>query len=94
MANENSKSKDQSKSQTGDAGEAELQERFDKEEEQGYRGIVADPTPNSAYTVAGVTSGEPTPETDGEAARKADAHRIENVDAPKRADVDGKGIQR
>lgn len=94
MANEKPKNSDQSKSSTGDAGEAELQERFDQEAEQGYRGIVADPTPNSAYTVGGVTSGEPTPETDGEAARKADQHRVENVDAPKRADVDGKGIQR
>ena len=92
--NQPQKKADQSKSQTDDAGEAELQERFDKEDEQGYRGIVADPTPNSAYTVAGVTSGEPTPETDGEAARKADQYRVTNVDAPKRADVDGKGIQR
>jgi hypothetical protein len=32
--------------------------------EQGYFGAVPDPTPNENYTVAGVTSGAPTPETD------------------------------
>lgn len=30
---------------------------------KGYIGVVADPTPNENYTVAGVTSGAPTPET-------------------------------
>jgi hypothetical protein len=36
----------------------------DKEAEQGFRGVETDPTPNENYTVAGVTSGAPTPETD------------------------------
>lgn len=40
------------------------QEAFDAEHEQGFRGTKVDPTPNSAYTVAGVVAGEPTPETD------------------------------
>ncbi len=42
--------------------------------EQGFRGLEVDPTPNENYTLAGVTAGKPTPETDveaREAARKA-----------------------
>lgn len=35
----------------------------DKENAQGYRGVATDDTPNENYTVAGVTSGKPTPET-------------------------------
>lgn len=42
----------------------ELQERVDEIQEQGYMGDVPDPTPNENYTVEGVTSGKPTPETD------------------------------
>ncbi len=76
----------QSKSSTDDAGEAQLQAQFDQEEAQGYRGVVADPTPNSAYTAAGVAAGEPTPETDAQAAKDAEAHRANVIDAPKRAD--------
>lgn len=47
-----------------------------QETEQGFRGVEVDPTPNENYTLAGVTSGAPTPETDddaAEAARKAQA---------------------
>jgi hypothetical protein len=54
-----------------DAGQAEVQKKFDAEQEQGYRGVVPDPTPNENYSVAGVTSGAPTPETDKKAAAKA-----------------------
>jgi hypothetical protein len=46
-----------------DAGQAEVQSRIDKETAKGYRGHVPDETPNSAYTVAGVTGGSKTPET-------------------------------
>lgn len=42
-----------------------------KETEQGFRGVEVDPTPNEAYTVSGVTSGQPTPETDEQAAAEA-----------------------
>jgi hypothetical protein len=42
-----------------------------QEQEQGFRGVEVDPTPNEAYTLAGVTSGQPTPETDGDAALQA-----------------------
>jgi hypothetical protein len=61
---ENPHKTDQSKSRTDDAGEAELQAIHDKETEQGYRGVVADPTPNDHYTLAGVVAEKPTPETD------------------------------
>jgi hypothetical protein len=40
------------------------QEVVDKETEQGFRGTEVDSTPNENYTLAGVTSGAPTPETD------------------------------
>lgn len=43
------------------------------EEEQGFRGTEVDPTPNENYTVAGVTSGAPTPETDDAARDEAEA---------------------
>jgi hypothetical protein len=40
--------------------------------EDGYLGVKVDPTPDEAYTVAGVVAKKPTPETDEEAAKKAD----------------------
>lgn len=54
-------------------GAGEVAEKLQAEQEQGYRGTKADPTPNEAYTVSGVTSGEPTPETDDTA--RAEANR-------------------
>lgn len=47
-----------------DVGEGQLQEVKDREEEHGLRGAKVDPTPNENYSVEGVTSGAPTPETD------------------------------
>lgn len=67
------KKRDQAASSTADAGEAEVQAQTDQDVDQGYRGTVADPTPNHAYTVGGVVSGEPTPETDAELAKQATA---------------------
>ena len=46
-----------------DAGVASVQEKFDKINAQGFVGEEVDKTPNENYTVAGVTSGKPTPET-------------------------------
>lgn len=43
---------------------------LEKANEQGFIGQKVDPTPNENYTVAGVTAGLPTPETD-EASRAA-----------------------
>ena len=49
----------------------EIQQKVDAAEEKGYLGVSPDPTPRENYTVAGVTSGKPTPETDEQA--RADA---------------------
>lgn len=40
-----------------------IQERFNVEAENGHRGVKHDPTPRENYTLAGVTSGAPVPET-------------------------------
>jgi hypothetical protein len=55
----------------GDQGQAEVQARMDEAHAQGYEGFAPDPTPNAAYTVAGVTAGAPTPETDADAKAEA-----------------------
>ena len=47
-----------------DAGQAEVQKKFDEANEKGYFGTVPDETPNENYTLQGVTSGKPTPETE------------------------------
>ncbi len=54
-----------------DSGEAEVQATVDAETEQGFRGSRTDPTPLEHYTVEGVTSDKPTPETDEDSAAKA-----------------------
>jgi len=54
----------ESKPTGGDAGVAEVQRSVDAENERGYVGVKVDPTPNEAYTLAGVAAGQPTPETD------------------------------
>jgi hypothetical protein len=46
-----------------------VESRVEKELAQGFRGTEVDPTPNENYTVAGVTSGAPTPETDVDSAK-------------------------
>ena len=62
-------------------GGDQVQARVDKEQEAGQRGVKVDPTPNSAYTVAGVTSGEPTPETDQSV--RDEARSARQVDGPR-----------
>jgi hypothetical protein len=47
-----------------DGGKKELQAAFDEAQEKGYFGVTPDPTPNENYTLKGVASGKPTPETD------------------------------
>ncbi len=44
---------------------------LDPANEKGHFGDSVDPTPRENYTVAGVTSGKPTPETDDKAAAAA-----------------------
>lgn len=53
------------------------QEAVDVEREQGFRGIEVDETPNENYTLAGVNSGKPTPETDDKLAREVAGKRFE-----------------
>lgn len=53
-----------------DQSAAEVQRKADEDAERGFRGVEVDSTPNEAYSVAGVTSGMPTPETDEEQADK------------------------
>jgi len=67
----------------GDAvGEDQVDEMVEKEQEAGFRGATADPTPNENYTVAGVTQGKPTPETHFGQRRAARAARtfVEGVE--------------
>ncbi len=49
---------------TTDSVETQVQQMVDEQTEQGFIGIKSDPTPNENYTIAGVTKGLPTPETD------------------------------
>lgn len=53
-----------------------IEKAVDKETEQGFRGVDVDPTPNEHYTVAGVTAGKPTPETDPEAAKAVGSRKF------------------
>jgi hypothetical protein len=52
------------KSSSTDSGEAQVQAAFDEANEKGYFGEVPDETPNENYTLKGVTSGKPTPESE------------------------------
>ena len=52
------------KKSADDAGQAEVQAKFDEANEKGYFGSTPDETPNENYTLKGVTSGKPTPETE------------------------------
>lgn len=47
-----------------DAGQDEVQAKFDEASDKGYFGESPDDTPRENYTLKGVTSGKPTPETD------------------------------
>ncbi|HET7386853.1 MAG TPA: hypothetical protein VFJ19_09360 [Nocardioidaceae bacterium] len=61
-----------------DAGQAEVQAAVSEAEDKGYYGSTPDPTPNEAYTLAGVNAGQATPETDDKAAAKARAALTQN----------------
>lgn len=58
-----------------DAGQQEVQERVDEENEKGYVGTVPDQTPNENYTVAG--NDLPTPETDPDMAAEQRKHALD-----------------
>jgi hypothetical protein len=48
-------------------GSDEVQAAMDEATAKGFFGVEIDSTPNEHYTVDGVTSGKPTPETDADA---------------------------
>ena len=66
------KTKSDATPQSDAGGADEVQRAFDAAEEKGYFGQSPDPTPRAAYSVAGQVSGAPVPETDPEAAAKAE----------------------
>jgi hypothetical protein len=67
-----------------DAGEAQVQQRVDQEQEQGFVGVEVDPTPNENYTVQGVVKKLPTPETDADAAAAAGSTKFGAVKQERR----------
>jgi hypothetical protein len=50
--------------EAADSSGAEVAEKMAPELEKGFRGVEVDPTPDAHYSVAGVTAGLGTPETD------------------------------
>lgn len=60
-----------SKDTAADDTAGQIQARVDEAEDKGHLGVKPSPVPNTNYTVAGVTSGKPTPETDADAAEAA-----------------------
>lgn len=54
---------EESEDASSDVGAGEVKSAIDAENEQGFRGVSTDQTPNHAYTVAGVGAGEETPES-------------------------------
>lgn len=46
-----------------DLGASQVQEMVNQEQSQGFRGTEVDTTPNENYTLSGVVSGKPVPET-------------------------------
>jgi hypothetical protein len=65
----------------GELGGKEVQAKMDEETEKGYRGFTPDPTPNENYTVAGVTSGAPTPENNPAQAAEAGSAKFRDVNS-------------
>jgi hypothetical protein len=56
--------KQTAKQNADDGGAAQVQAVFDEANDKGYFGELADETPFDNYTLQGVTSGKPTPETE------------------------------
>lgn len=59
-----------SKATDKDLGLDQVQETIDQENEQGFRGVETDSTPNENYSLQGVGKNLPTPETDATQAQK------------------------
>lgn len=62
--NKDKASKTTANAPDADAGQDQVDENLAREQARGYRGVKVDPTPDEHYTVAGVTAGLPTPESD------------------------------
>lgn len=62
---------DKAEAVKADTSTKQAQTQADEDQARGFRGVEVDPIDNEAYTVAGVTSGMPTPETDDDAHEKA-----------------------
>ncbi len=62
-------------SSTDDAGQAEVQAKFDEAAEQGYFGTSPDPTPPENYTLQ-TPQDAPTPETDAKLAEQVGSPRF------------------
>jgi hypothetical protein len=58
-----------------DGGEPRVAATIEEATELGFYGTEVDPVPNEHYTLAGVTSGKPTPETDAEVAEAVRRHQ-------------------
>lgn len=56
--------KSKSQAESSSTADASVKSQIDRENEQGFRGVKVDETPNSAYTAQGVAAGEETPESD------------------------------
>lgn len=67
------------KQSSTDETSADLQARADERNEKGFIGAEVDQTPNENYTVAGVTEGLPTPETDKNAAKEAGSRKFDHA---------------
>jgi len=68
---------DKASAEQADSANAEqVQEKVEVETEQGFRGVEVDQTPNENYTLRGVASGAPTPETDPAAKQAATAGQL------------------
>ncbi len=69
---------DKKKQQSEDAGQAEVQEKVDKETEQGFVGIEIDQTPNERYSQE--SDDFRTPESDSKEAEKAGSTKFVHVE--------------
>jgi hypothetical protein len=61
---EDKKTSDRRSNAADDLGADRVQAAFDEANDKGFFGESPDKTPRENYTLKGVTSGKPTPETD------------------------------
>lgn len=71
MTNENEEPATRRSRRGADVGQGHVADVVNEANAQGYYGVTPDATPNEHYTVSGVTSGKPTPETESQGERRA-----------------------